>query len=89
MNLHTFSRFLPAAVASIVLAGCAGPFGMRAEELRPCALHCQTHSEGYEWAQLSNLSDDRGCAGYTDAFARGCRDGVEDLRQLRPASQGI
>ena len=55
----------------------------------PCSTHCTTHTDGYEWAQRGNFTDPQYCEGYPDAFVFGCRNGVEDLRQLRPSSEGI
>ena len=73
-----------------VLSACAGGRGVAPmSEAAPCRGHCQTHSEGYQWAQSSNLDDPRVCDAYPAEFARGCRDGVEDLRGVRPYSQGI
>lgn len=54
-----------------------------------CTDQCQSHTDGYEWAQRSNLTDTAACAGYPAAFIEGCRDGVEDFRMLQPSSKGI
>jgi hypothetical protein len=54
-----------------------------------CSDHCESHTDGYEWAQRSNLSDDSACTGYPAAFIEGCKDGVQDFRQLQPNSKGI
>lgn len=74
--------------AGALLSGCGGDPGI-VTELPPCKFHCSTHTDGYEWAQRGNLSDARSCEGYPDAFVRGCRNGIEDLQQLRPSSKGI
>ncbi|MEQ1438499.1 hypothetical protein AAG565_03980 [Fontimonas sp. SYSU GA230001] len=81
----------PAALLlASLLSACAGGRGLAPmSEASPCREHCQTHSEGYQWAQSSNLDDPRICDSYPAEFARGCRDGVEDLRGIRPYSQGI
>ncbi len=55
----------------------------------PCSEHCATHEDGYQWAQNGNLADTAACKGYTEAFERGCRNGIEDLTQLHPKQQGF
>ncbi|HEY1075811.1 MAG TPA: hypothetical protein VGE51_03915 [Fontimonas sp.] len=54
-----------------------------------CSDQCLSHTDGYEWAQRSNLTDTAACSGYPAAFVEGCRNGVEDFRQLQPSSKGI
>ncbi|SFF37331.1 hypothetical protein SAMN04488120_10334 [Fontimonas thermophila] len=82
------SRRLAGICAALWLSACAtDPDAITS--LPPCRGHCSTHTDGYEWAQRGRLSDPRACAGYTEDFERGCRDGIEDLQQLQPASRGI
>ncbi|MES0872429.1 hypothetical protein [Sinimarinibacterium thermocellulolyticum] len=78
---------LPAAFAALLLSACAS--GDTLPPPAPCRTHCSTHTDGYEWAQRGRLTDPRYCEGYTESFARGCRNGIEDLRQLRPSSEGL
>lgn len=69
----------------IMLAACASaPSG----PANRCSGACQTHEDGYAWAQRGNLDNPRECKGYTTEFARGCRDAIEDYRQLQPAAKG-
>ena len=82
--LTTLTIALPAVA---LLSACAS--APDAASLAKCSDQCQSHTDGYEWAQRANLSDDSVCAGYPAAFVEGCKDGIEDLRQLRPSSQGI
>lgn len=73
--------------ATLLIAACAS-----APDTGPiiaCKDQCQSHTDGYEWAQRANLDDDSACTGYPAAFNEGCKDGVEDLQQLRPNSKGI
>jgi hypothetical protein len=46
--------------------------------VNPCTRYCASYEEGYQWAGVSNLSDDRNCDGYTAAFGRGCRQQISD-----------
>lgn len=69
-----------------LLAACAGT---AVAPLAACSGECKSHTDGYEWAQRANLEDDAACAGYPATFVEGCKDGVEDMRQLRPSSKGI
>jgi len=82
----TLKLLLPPA--AVLLGACAGAPD-RAWTPAPCRGHCETHTDGYEWAQRSNLRDPGACEGYPDPFVRGCRNGIEDLEQMRPASEGI
>lgn len=70
----------------IVLAGCASsPL-----RVATCKTACSTHEEGYQWAQSANLTDAARCTGnYPEAFIDGCRDGVEDLYQLRRSTRSL
>lgn len=81
-------RPLACLLGAALLAACATDPDVIAT-LPPCSDHCSTHTDGYEWAQRGNLGDPRACDSYPEEFARGCRNGVEDLQQLRPASRGI
>lgn len=69
------------------LSACAGTpvadAGLR------CAGRCETHEDGYQWAQSGTLSDPRQCEGYSLEFTRGCKDAVNDFSQMRPYSQGL
>ncbi|MDD3763979.1 MAG: hypothetical protein PHP86_11890 [Nevskiales bacterium] len=73
------------AILPLVIGACAAP----AQQVVPCRNNCNSHEEGYQWAWRGNLLDDRACAGYSEAFSSGCRDGVHDLQQLRPAQEGL
>ena len=56
----------------------------------PCTKYCASYEEGYQWAGASNLSDDRNCSGYTDAFSRGCRQQIQDrLLSIAPGHDGL
>lgn len=82
-------RLLSAAtLCLVVLAGCASTAETTA--IAPCSGSCQTHEDGYAWAQSGNLTEAAWCTrgDYSAAFVRGCRDAVEDYAQLRPAQQG-
>ncbi len=69
-----------------LLAGCAAT----PQTVAGCKTACSSHEEGYQWAQSANLIDDRPCAGaYPEAFIAGCRDGVEDLYQLRRSTRPL
>lgn len=81
------NRFLLLAPLTMLLCACTGSDTMPPPA--PCSTHCTTHTDGYEWAQRGSFTDPQYCEGYPDAFVRGCRNGVEDLRQLRPSSEGI
>lgn len=81
-RIHLF-----APLAVLLLAACAG--NAEIPPPSPCSTHCATHTDGYEWAQRGNFTDPRYCEGYPETFERGCRNGVEDMRQLRPSSEGI
>jgi hypothetical protein len=81
-----FTRIALLATA-LGLGACAGNSAMPPPA--PCSVHCSTHTDGYEWAQRGNFTDPRYCEGYPDAFMLGCRNGLEDLKQLRPSSEGI
>lgn len=79
MNLST----IPAALAALLLAACAAQ-----PTAAVCKTACSSHEEGYQWAQGANLRDPRACAGgYPESFIDGCRDGIEDLNQLRRATR--
>ncbi len=86
---YTAAMIRPLLLCVALLPAACATTADRSLPPSPCSEHCQTHTEGYEWAQRGNLSDAGACEGYADAFVRGCRNGVEDLQQLRPASQGI
>lgn len=78
---------LTLALPALLITACAsapdtGP-------LAACKDQCRSHTDGYEWAQRANLDDNKACAGYPAAFVDGCKDGVEDMQQLRPNSKGI
>jgi len=74
-----------AALAALLLAGCAAQ-----PTAASCKTACSSHEEGYQWAQGANLTDTRACQGrYPEAFLDGCRDGVEDLNQLRRATRSL
>ncbi|MFA5938710.1 MAG: hypothetical protein WC809_05080 [Sinimarinibacterium sp.] len=91
-ELRTAARkpVVPVLALVCALSACAGGRGVAPmTEATPCKSHCQTHSDGYQWAQSSNLDDPRICDLYPAEFARGCHDGVEDMRGVRPYSQGI
>ena len=75
------------SAAALLLSACAGSDTMPPPA--PCSTHCTTHTDGYEWAQRGNFTDPQYCEGYPQTFVLGCRNGVEDLRQLRPSSEGI
>lgn len=88
--VSTRTLIITALALTGVLSACGGGRGVAPMTVvSPCKGHCQTHSEGYQWAQSSNLDDPLVCAAYPAEFARGCRDGIEDLRGVRPYSQGI
>lgn len=86
-NTITGGARLACLVITLGLIACAGNGVMPPPA--PCSEHCSTHSDGYEWAQRGNFTDPRWCEGYPDAFMAGCRNGLEDLKRLRPSSQGI
>lgn len=67
------------------LSACAGTPDRPASA---CSGACASHEDGYAWAQRGSLSDPRECQGYAAEFARGCRDAIEDYRQLQPAAKG-
>ena len=83
---HRLLRTIP-LIPVLLLGACAGNGALPPPA--PCSEHCTTHTDGYEWAQRGNFTDPGYCEGYPDAFVRGCRNGVEDFKQLRPSSQGI
>ncbi|AXQ28638.1 hypothetical protein D0B54_08070 [Solimonas sp. K1W22B-7] len=69
-----------------LLAGCAST----PQVVAGCKGACSSHEDGYQWAQRANLTDDRPCAGsYPAEFIDGCRDGVEDLYQIRRATRSL
>ncbi len=83
-------RALSSRLTLILLVAVVG--GCAAAPERPvprCQGNCNTHTEGYEWAQAADLEDDRVCASYPTDFAAGCRNGVEDRNQLRRGARGI
>jgi hypothetical protein len=84
--MNRFLPLIPSAFA-LLLGACAG--GNAMPPPAPCSVHCSTHTDGYEWAQRGNFTDPRYCEGYPDAFMLGCRNGLEDFKQLRPSSEGI
>lgn len=69
----------------LMTCACAAP----SQPVSPCSGHCITHEEGYQWAQTSNLLNDKPCDSYSGEFARGCRNGAEDLNQLRSSKEGL
>lgn len=77
---------LLAPVAALLLTGCATQ-----PQVASCTRACSSHEEGYQWAQGANLTDPAACDGqpYPAAFVEGCRDGVEDLYQLRRATRSL
>jgi hypothetical protein len=86
MMIHRFLRAVP-LIPVLLVGACAGNNALPPPA--PCTDHCTTHTDGYEWAQRGNFTDQGYCEGYPDAFMLGCRNGLEDLKQLRPSSQGI
>jgi hypothetical protein len=71
--------------ATLPLAACSTLTGT--SNVARCEGACTTHEEGYQWAQGANLLDTTECRDYPQAFLEGCRDGVEDLFQLRRATR--
>lgn len=80
------TRLTTAAVLVMLLTACAST-APTATASR-CTGACQSHDDGYNWAQSGSLSDVRQCDGYPDEFTRGCRNAIKDYQQLRPAAQG-
>lgn len=77
---------LPLSFALALLAGCAST----PQTVAACQGACRSHEDGYQWAQRANLIDDRPCAGdYSAEFVDGCRDGVEDLYQIRRSTRAV
>ncbi|HEY0917269.1 MAG TPA: hypothetical protein VGE22_20485 [Solimonas sp.] len=77
------------ALPLALLAGCASAPG-QTTVARNCQDNCSNHEDGYQWAQSANLVDAAPCNGpYPEAFIDGCRDGVEDLYQLRRATRPL
>ena len=77
---------IPALVlATAQLGACASTPDHR--EIARCSGACTTHEEGYQWAQGANLLDAAACRDYSPAFIDGCKDGVEDLFQLRRSTR--
>ncbi|HSW14182.1 MAG TPA: hypothetical protein VLI06_15150 [Solimonas sp.] len=75
---------------SLLLCTVLGACASQGKPVTACKTLCSTHEEGYQWAQSANLTDARGCNGnYPEAFLDGCRDGVEDLYQLRRATRSL
>lgn len=74
------------ALPLALLAGCAST----PPTVAGCKGACRSHEEGYQWAQSANLIDAAPCAGnYSAEFIDGCRDGVEDLYQLRRSTRSF
>jgi hypothetical protein len=82
--IRTVATALTLGTTLSLLACAAAPLAVA-----PCREHCVTHEDGYQWAQNGNLGDPSACTGYSEAFERGCRNGVEDLSQLHPKQQGL
>jgi hypothetical protein len=58
--------------------------------VNPCQRYCVSYEQGYQWAGAANLSDERNCDGYTDAFGRGCRQQINDrLLSIAPGHDGL
>lgn len=77
---------LIASGASLLVACSSAPVadaGVRCHGL------CQSHEDGYLWAQQGTLTDPKQCEGYSSEFTRGCRDAINDFSQMRPASTGL
>ena len=79
-------RLTAAVVLLLTLAGCAS--SAPTPSASRCTGACQSHDDGYTWAQRGSLSDTQQCEGYAAEFMRGCRDAIKDYQQLRPAAQG-
>lgn len=77
------SPFLPAA---LVLGACVSP---QTHVAAACTVHCNTHDDGYVWAQSLDLRDDAPCDQHVAAFSLGCREAVEDMNQLRARKEGL
>ncbi|MDP9142205.1 MAG: hypothetical protein M3O62_15630 [Pseudomonadota bacterium] len=86
--MKTSIRTLMLVLCTVAISGCASSPDSE-YPLAACTDSCQSHTDGYEWAQRSNLSDDSACVGYPAAFIEGCKDGVVDFRMLQPNSKGI
>jgi len=79
----------PLLLPLALLAGCAAAPGQTTVS-SACQGNCSSHEDGYQWAQRANLVDAAPCNGqYPEAFIDGCRDGVEDLYQLRRATRPL
>ena len=77
------------ALPLALLAGCATAPGQTSVS-SACQGNCISHEDGYQWAQRANLVDAGPCNGqYPEAFIDGCRDGVEDLYQLRRSTRPL
>lgn len=72
-------------LSTLLLAACASAPPLAA----PCSGNCRTHEEGYQWAQSVDLRDPRGCIGESEDFVDGCRDSVDDYRQIRARKEGL
>jgi hypothetical protein len=72
-------------LSAALLTACAG----LPPTAPPCKGACRSHDDGYQWAQSVDLRDARACTGPTEAFVDGCRDAVEDYRQMRSTKEGL
>ncbi len=70
--------WLTTATALLLLSACAGTPGKG--EAAPCKTYCQSHEDGYQWAQRASLLDDTACAGYPAEFVAGCKQAVTDAK---------
>jgi hypothetical protein len=43
-----------------------------------CTEHCQTHSEGYQWARVNRIFKPGDCKGTSRSFIEGCRSFARD-----------
>lgn len=77
---------LPLSLALALLAGCA----TAPQQVAACQGACRSHEDGYQWAQRANMTDASSCVGnYSPEFLDGCRDGVDDLYQLRRSNRSL
>lgn len=78
---------IPLTAGALLLGACAS--GDTMPPPAPCSVHCSSHTDGYEWAQRGSFTNPKYCEDYPEDFVQGCRNGLEDMQQLKPSSQGI
>lgn len=87
ISYRTTALLLPALSAACLMAGCAA--SMPAGDKPQCTEMCDSHTDGYDWAQRGDYANPAVCEGHPPAFIAGCRDGIEDRNQLRRGSRGF